>query len=507
MPVWGVGASPAGIKPGGSECPLGGGTERDVDNIDGAIQPVFFRFKLRAFCLLGIFALVGFASPHLQADRRDERRIALYNIHTKETLDIVYMREGKRIPEAMKKINWLMRDWRQNEATEMDPELIDTLWALKTELGAQKPIHLISGYRSAKTNGMLQKTRGGQATKSQHILGRAADVHFPDVPLKKLRYSALVRQKGGVGYYPTSAIPFVHVDTGRVRHWPRLPRYELALLFPNGKSQHVPADGRPIGTTDVKVARREHIELASQISAFHKFRSQPRAPQPTLVANGWSANVAQHSAARADMPTRPYRVASLGPITPPVPKLVERPAQSRSGPSEADRQQLSDLVAQASLNPLMGLFNGTSKTGSAGPGRPNAPQQSERSETPAGGGEDSRFGWGNGWARAPAYDEEHPDELYYRPFPLAPLLTASASADDPVLARLQHPDVAATLEFVNDEVNAPPSRFTSGNHLAALLWTQQFTPSPAVAVSGPAAPGADEIPGGIDRRRVQTSMR
>lgn len=478
-------------------------------NIDGANQLVSFRFKLRSVCLLGIFALVGFASPHLQADRKDERRIALYNIHTKETLDIVYMRDGKRIPEAMKKINWIMRDWRRNEATEMDPELIDILWALKTELGAAKPIHLISGYRSEKTNNMLRKTRGGQASKSRHILGMAADVHFPDVPLKKLRYSALVRQKGGVGYYPTSAIPFVHVDTGRVRHWPRMPRYELALLFPNGKTKHVPTDGRPISKEDVRVARNKHGELATQISAFHEFRSQPKAPTPTLVAAGWNANVRARNGARADLPTKPYRVASLGPITPPAPRLAERPSVFRSGPSEADRRQLADLVAKASLNPLMGLFNSVQGSASKEQAGRNAAQQ----DGPSGGlasTADSRFGWGNGWVRAPAYDDEHPDELYYRPFPLAPLLTASASADDPVLAKLQHPDVAATLEFVSDEINALPMRFTPGNHIAAMLWTQQFTPTPPAAKAGSTARApndAREARGGLESRRVQTSMR
>ena len=87
---------------------------------------------------------------------------------------------------------------------------------------------------------MLRKTKGGQARKSQHILGNAVDVHFPDVPVKRLRNAGLIRQYGGVGYYPTSAIPFVHLDIARVRHWPRLPRQELALLFPSGETKHVP---------------------------------------------------------------------------------------------------------------------------------------------------------------------------------------------------------------------------------------------------------------------------
>ena len=64
--------------------------------------------------------------------------------------------------------------------------------------------------------------------------------------MKTLRNSALVQEWGGVGYYPTSGIPFVHVDTGHVRMWPRIPRLELAALFPDGKTNYLPNDGKPI---------------------------------------------------------------------------------------------------------------------------------------------------------------------------------------------------------------------------------------------------------------------
>jgi hypothetical protein len=53
-------------------------------------------------------------------------------------------------------------------------------------------------------------------------------------------------QVGGVGYYPTSGSPFVHLDVGNVRAWPRMSRQELARIFPNGQTMHLPADGRPL---------------------------------------------------------------------------------------------------------------------------------------------------------------------------------------------------------------------------------------------------------------------
>ena len=87
--------------------------------------------------MLGLLVSLGFGSSRAVAAGDGERRIALYNIHTKETLDIVYMRNGKRLSEAMKKINWILRDWRQNEPTKMDPKLVDLLWEIRQELGTR----------------------------------------------------------------------------------------------------------------------------------------------------------------------------------------------------------------------------------------------------------------------------------------------------------------------------------------------------------------------------------
>jgi uncharacterized protein YcbK (DUF882 family) len=125
----------------------------------------------------------------------------MFNIHTKESLTVTFKRDGKYDQDALKKLNHFMRDWRAEAETNMDPALIDLIWSLHEKLGSHEPIHLISGYRSAATNASLRKKGGGQAKKSQHIQGRAADIHFPDVAVKTLRNSALVQEVGGVGYY------------------------------------------------------------------------------------------------------------------------------------------------------------------------------------------------------------------------------------------------------------------------------------------------------------------
>jgi hypothetical protein len=131
----------------------------------------------------------------------------------------------------MAQINYFLRDWRRNKPTTMSVKTIDLMWELHEDLGSRAPIHIVSGYRSAETNSMLKRIGRHVATKSQHIRGNAIDMFFPDVPLERLRNSALVRQVGGVGFYPARSGGFVHIDSGTVRHWPRISNTRLAQIF------------------------------------------------------------------------------------------------------------------------------------------------------------------------------------------------------------------------------------------------------------------------------------
>lgn len=274
-----------------------------------------------------------------------DRTLTFYNIHTKEEMSITYKRDGEFDPEGMKKINHIMRDWRRNESTKMDPALIDTIWEIYQELGSEKPIHLISGYRSKKTNDRLRRRRGGQARNSQHVLGKAADIHFPDVDVKRLRNSALVREIGGVGYYPKSGIPFVHVDTGRVRHWPRLPRQELALLFPDGKSKHVPRDGRPITPRDSRIAL---AKLDKRIDDFITKKSKVKMPPKMMVAGFTPPNLSWPKASPETTASIPKESAPLPPaektaaLQPAAPLPATTPAPARP-PAAASQFAITSL--------------------------------------------------------------------------------------------------------------------------------------------------------------------
>ena len=200
---------------------------------------------------------LGLLTLAASAAHAETRTLKLYYIHTKEKAEITYKRNGRYDQAGLKKINNFLRDWRRNEPTRMDPRLLDAVWEAYKSVGARDYIHVVSAYRSPATNSMLRKRSKGVANKSQHMLGKAMDFYIPGVPLRKLRDAGLRAQAGGVGYYPRSGSPFVHMDVGNVRHWPRMSRKELVAVFPNGKTLHVPSDGKPLPGFETALASYE----------------------------------------------------------------------------------------------------------------------------------------------------------------------------------------------------------------------------------------------------------
>ena len=161
---------------------------------------------------LSIPALAKTAQP-----ASGERVLRLYNTHTGEKLNTTFWAEGEFIPDAMKDINKVLRDHRNNKVAQMDPELLLLLTQLNDKLENNRELHIISGYRSPESNAKLHAASGGVARRSLHMDAKAIDIRLPGKDLKMLHKAAMSLKGGGVGYYASSQ--FVHMDTGRVRYW------------------------------------------------------------------------------------------------------------------------------------------------------------------------------------------------------------------------------------------------------------------------------------------------
>lgn len=210
------------------------------------------------YCSSVAALLIFFGCDSLQSASAEgeTRTLSLHHMHTSENLTITYKVNGRYDENALAKLNTLLRDWREEKATAMDPHLLDLLWEVHRAVGAKEPVWVVCGYRSPSTNAMLRRRSGGVAQFSQHMNGKAIDFYIPGVPLDELRAAGLRAQRGGVGFYPSSGAPFVHLDTGNVRHWPRMPEAQLASLLAKGPlSSRSASDARGTAFAQGDIAR------------------------------------------------------------------------------------------------------------------------------------------------------------------------------------------------------------------------------------------------------------
>jgi uncharacterized protein YcbK (DUF882 family) len=163
-----------------------------------------------------LFFLAGFDRAAF-ALPRGERRLQLYNPHTDERFQDVFWCDGSYVPESLTSINWLMRDFHRNVVKPIDVDLLNLLHRINQRLGTHKPFRILSGYRTAATNRLLQREGWAPAEHSEHLVGKAADICVDRVSLKHLRRAAVSLKAGGVGTYPRDH--FIHVDVGPPRVW------------------------------------------------------------------------------------------------------------------------------------------------------------------------------------------------------------------------------------------------------------------------------------------------
>jgi hypothetical protein len=224
----------------------------------------------------------------------------------------------------------------------MDRHLFDILWEVYRDVDGKKPIQIISSYRSPATNAMLRRRSSGVARFSQHMLGHAMDFYIPDVPLEQIRFAGLRLQRGGVGFYPTSGSPFVHLDTGSIRHWPRMNHDQLARVFPDGRTVHVPTDGKPLRGYELALADIEKRGNGDDAASVSK---------PGLFAKlfrGKSSDDDEEAGAPVvnEKPAPATVVAAAAPAKSADTKSAEAVPMPRSKPQVAATLQLASADAQ-----------------------------------------------------------------------------------------------------------------------------------------------------------------
>jgi uncharacterized protein YcbK (DUF882 family) len=315
----------------------------------GALRP---RACLRLGVASSLLLLGGLSSVKDATATGDTRTLSFHHTHSGENLTVTFKRNGRYDEAALKDLNYFLRDWRSQDQTVMDRHLFDILWEVYRDVDGKQPIQIISSYRSPATNSMLRRrsAHSGVARSSQHMLGKAMDFFIPGVPLEQIRFAGLRLQRGGVGFYPTSGSPFVHLDTGNVRHWPRMTRDQLVRVFPNGRTVHVPTDGNPLPGYEIALAevqkRKSGDDSGGKPSFLASlFRGKQAAPAsddddeagPSVAKPAPAALVAsvEATAAAENVPlprAKPvtYQVAAAGSTIVPAPQAAPARAESRA---------------------------------------------------------------------------------------------------------------------------------------------------------------------------------
>jgi len=294
----------------------------------------------------------------IDASHAETRKLKLHFLHTGEKAEITYKKNGRYISSGLKKVNRFLRDWRRNEPTKMDPKLLDLIWEVYKETRSKKYIKVISGYRSPKTNSLLRKRGRGVAKKSQHSLGKALDFFIPGVKLSKLRAIGLRKGLGGVGYYPRSGSPFVHMDTGRVRHWPRMSRKELVRVFPRGKTLHVPTDGKPLpGYNQAKAEYERKKSGKFSVASAEQIRKKPSLLKKLFTRDDEDEGVpTSRSIAKKPVkaPSAPQPVKPQAPAVAAIP-AVPTPTLSTGVPVPAAAQPTTNPGVPTPQAPIPGV--------------------------------------------------------------------------------------------------------------------------------------------------------
>ena len=311
--------------------------------------PVIVKRAAYSCGLAALVVLCGGRSLQNAIAEGDTRTITMHHMHTSEDITITFKRDGRYDETALEKINWFLRDWRKQQETKMDPHLIDLVWEVQREAGSKEPIWVVCGYRSPETNAMLRRKSSGVAKFSQHMLGHAMDFYIPGVQLDHLRAIGLRLQRGGVGFYPGSGSPFVHMDTGRIRMWPRMSHEQLVRVFPDQRTVYLPSDNRPLAGYEQALADIQKRGDGSEVRVADAGSSNPL-KKLLHLARGESdeeeSDTAVSAPAAEPAAREPLRSRAKAAVSAAVDKVEEKVAAQKAKIADAAAKAEEKLAAE-----------------------------------------------------------------------------------------------------------------------------------------------------------------
>ena len=200
-----------------------------------------------------IFISSGLAHAPEPVNLGGNGKLTLTRNDNGEKLTVRYRRtDGSYDPEALAKLDHIMRCSLTGREIQMSVKLIELLDAVEDKFG-KKGLTLLSGYRTFKNNGRTP----GAVKHSLHMMGWAADIKIPGYSSTKVKKFGQKLGVGGVGYYPYKG--FTHLDVGRPRYWvvSRPPRRHRGRRAGKSAAARKPAAARKTPAAAVKTPSKQ----------------------------------------------------------------------------------------------------------------------------------------------------------------------------------------------------------------------------------------------------------
>lgn len=150
---------------------------------DGS-NPTLSRRELLGIGIGGLISMCPIAAM-AGTGRGAYRSVALRNISTDEALNLVYWESGRYVPESLREINHILRDYRTGQTAPIKVRLVDLLCAMQRRIGTSKAINIVSGYRSPETNAMLRRENAASRRTATTFPGWRWTSRYPDTPLRR----------------------------------------------------------------------------------------------------------------------------------------------------------------------------------------------------------------------------------------------------------------------------------------------------------------------------------
>jgi uncharacterized protein YcbK (DUF882 family) len=152
------------------------------------------------------------------------RTLSLVRPQSGERTSVLYWKDGEVIDSAYQELCHMLRDVNGKASIAIDPKLLETLWASQAfvaRYGLDRPLEILSGYRTPASNQHLIEQGVPAARQSLHMSGKAADIRIAGLTEEVLGGLVKSFRVGGVGFYYRSGPKggWIHTDTGLNRTW------------------------------------------------------------------------------------------------------------------------------------------------------------------------------------------------------------------------------------------------------------------------------------------------